>query len=660
MSNLIKIKRGTGTSLLESGELGFNTDTKTLYVGDDNINLAIGGEGSFVKKSGDTMTGILTTKGFTIHNADTDYPSLTFQAKDATNRSILIQPNLSDGVRQFAIYQYPSDSDDAETRYYEAYKLPTTPDGLVANGLYNILTTKNTVTIAQGGTGATTADSACENIGAVKKSGDVMTGTLHVPYLRIHHSSDDWSGTDLFDEDGNYRAGFSCDQNNRVFFRQKKADLEDSEHFCFPIPTTSGVWYDVLTSKELSKWQSTFMNSFAVNHTIDVQTTDVLSLPPGIYHHEAATSTDNNYPISETRALVEVKGQYRAGTAATDGYPNGYWSVCVTYPFSGKKYWNHRTWSTWTGWRDLTAGSTGNITAESIGAVKKSGDTMTGMLTTTKLTISTDYPTINFNIISRNDVSAFTQINSDGSIRFYSYNLDQDGKSTRYWEGYYLPSPSSGLTKKTGYNILTTKSAVTVAQGGTGGTNPDDACYNLGAFRNTTTSDAYYMNGGSGTASAWVSYLKNGSTLNQMDLWSSYTSFKQPVNIASGGTGATSAAGARTNLGITCANLGALPLSGGTMTGTITLHTTGLKTSSTSGFSTNQHGNFVHQTNTESHNWSICNSANTAKFQVWYETGAVTAQGKVTAPCFGGNGIRYSSSQPTSNLQTGQIWLKPV
>ena len=41
-----------------------------------------------------------------------------------------------------------------------------------------VVATNNVVPIARGGTGATTAEDACANLGAVKKSGDTMTGTL--------------------------------------------------------------------------------------------------------------------------------------------------------------------------------------------------------------------------------------------------------------------------------------------------------------------------------------------------------------------------------------------------------------------------------------------------------------------------------------------------
>lgn len=117
-----------------------------------------------VSKSGDTMTGTLDLPSLTVQNPSTNYPSLTFKAKGVTNRSVLIQPDLSDGVRRFVVYQYPSEMDGSSTRYAEAYRLPATSGTLTKDANYSILTSKNAVTVAQGGTGATTAREAQYNL----------------------------------------------------------------------------------------------------------------------------------------------------------------------------------------------------------------------------------------------------------------------------------------------------------------------------------------------------------------------------------------------------------------------------------------------------------------------------------------------------------------
>lgn len=76
------------------------------------------------------------------------------------------------------------------------------------------------VSVANGGTGANSASGACANLGAVKKSGDTMTGNLNIstsgnPYLRVNDPSTDESG--YFQLYQNYMAmGYTFTQSIRV------------------------------------------------------------------------------------------------------------------------------------------------------------------------------------------------------------------------------------------------------------------------------------------------------------------------------------------------------------------------------------------------------------------------------------------------------------
>lgn len=63
-------------------------------------------------------------------------------------------------------------------------------------------------------------------------------------------------------------------------------------------------------------------------------------------------------------------------------------------------------------------------------------------------------------------------------------------------------------------------------------------------------------------------FLKDGeNNTNNLSLYEEYTILGKPLTVSSGGTGASDAATARANLGITPANIGALPTTGGTVTG---------------------------------------------------------------------------------------------
>ena len=118
-----------------------------------------------VAKTGDEMTGPLTV------NVGGGTSALDIKASEAAYRGVSFRYRLAEalGVARAVLYQFKSNNTN-----YDLFKLPATTVGDTANGEYDILTTKDAVTVPQGGTGAATPAGACESLGAVKKSGDTM------------------------------------------------------------------------------------------------------------------------------------------------------------------------------------------------------------------------------------------------------------------------------------------------------------------------------------------------------------------------------------------------------------------------------------------------------------------------------------------------------
>ena len=81
----------------------------------------------------------------------------------------------------------------------------------------------------------------------------------------------------------------------------------------------------------------------------------------------------------------------------------------------------------------------------------------------------------------------------------------------------------------------------------------------------------------------------------------------------------------------------ALPLSGGTMTGTITLASKGYQTNDAAGYYTDGYGNFVHSQAETKDYWHIDNNAKTISLKYYFETGNLSVQGTMTAPTFIGS-----------------------
>lgn len=114
-----------------------------------------------IKKSGDTMTGALNISG-------ASYPAMNFVDSDNGKTMASIVGNVNSGQLKFQ-------NNATDTDYYTAYWLPKADTGLTGNSSYNILTSKDRVTVEQGGTGANNKKAARKNLGF-----EIQTGTLTV------------------------------------------------------------------------------------------------------------------------------------------------------------------------------------------------------------------------------------------------------------------------------------------------------------------------------------------------------------------------------------------------------------------------------------------------------------------------------------------------
>ncbi len=162
------------------------------------------------------------------------------------------------------------------------------------------------------------------------------------------------------------------------------------------------------------------------------------------------------------------------------------------------------------------------------------------------------------------------------------------------WEVYY-----KGMTLDQRFGGIVIPSIWPVTSGGTGADTGALACDNLGAVKKSGDTMTGSLNIGDAemTAQQYLRIQRKNSTsgiygslllaltsaanvltlsvresnvvTNQLALYNDKSVLYKPLTLASGGTGAATAEDARTNLGITPANIAALALAGGNMIGTI-------------------------------------------------------------------------------------------
>ena len=200
------------------------SDTFNIYGYDNNIpSLSVAYD-----------TGITTIRratypnlGLIINNYLRSSDSGAVRADIQLNHTIASGTSDLSGI-QLAFYQYTTDG-----TYRERYSLPSTPVNLTAAGNYTILTTRNPVTIAQGGTNATTAAGARTNLDVICKTSDTNVG----PLVSTIRSSNWWNGRDnsfirkrvnsgqygvlssIDTSEGTWEIGTYCNSNNMLLRR---------------------------------------------------------------------------------------------------------------------------------------------------------------------------------------------------------------------------------------------------------------------------------------------------------------------------------------------------------------------------------------------------------------------------------------------------------
>lgn len=208
-----------------------------------------------------------------------------------------------------------------------------------------------------------------------------------------------------------------------------------------------------------------------------------------------------------------------------------------------------------------------NLTAANIGAVAKSGDTMTGNLTlknpaaasntqvkvetvrsSGSVTLRADNEGGNITILSPNGKQFEMDVYNDTTFRLYAYDDSNNFKNLTF-------SRTNGQLSTSG----------SIISGGNIVAGNASATYQAHATAQTVKGQYFiYCDGSSGTRGLWTinsagtgaavitTNDSNASTFN-----GNATNVTGTVAIANGGTGATTAANARSSLGITPANIGA-------------------------------------------------------------------------------------------------------
>ena len=476
------------------------------------------------------------TTGQHIMSSNASIKYLYFTQNKASNGKVAeILANAGDPTNQtynklyFREYSPKTVADTANTGFYEEYVLPAPAKGLNANATYDILTTKSVVSIAQGGTGATTASGALANLGGASDSGVVHnTGNETISgikkftdnpqivrdnavdiilYFTKNTATNGTSGSIMMS------TGDATNQTRNAFlFRQYSPKTTAStdntgyyESYWLPYPAkglTENKSYNILTTKDYGNVE----NKSSATIRGELTSSDInsaLGFTPVQYSAGTGLTLSNGqFSVSQANVntMINLLSMGTSEVTANDyvltQYVGGGTTNTDCYRRPASKLVN----------ATLVKSALGTNSTHGGNYLRKDGTwqdpisncvTITGAQTVTGAKTFTDSFYLSTNAryraiaFGRKDNSNYAgslyfdlgdstnQTRNAFFFRQYAPKTTADAGNTGYYEDIKLPDPTAGRASNGTYYFLTSKTAVTIAQGGTGATSAADARTNL-------------------------------------------------------------------------------------------------------------------------------------------------------------------------------------
>lgn len=202
-----------------SGKLSMKLDGYFYQNEGANRVLDTSDAANYVKKTGDTMTGLLTLK--TGSQQGIKLGSAYISNRDTANGEIILQGgHLRFGASDWDYNKWAGLKYDADNKYVYlgiADGTVFTADKSQSGGL---LFTPGISGIYIGGTTTTRVATSSDLSNYVAKSGDTMTGTLRVnaPIFGYRYGSNNDSPAFVFDKPGNYYTGIGAHGTDTIYF----------------------------------------------------------------------------------------------------------------------------------------------------------------------------------------------------------------------------------------------------------------------------------------------------------------------------------------------------------------------------------------------------------------------------------------------------------